>query len=359
MLPGARASAYHRLLKSMRVAELIEQRVFRLREAALPAPGPGEAQVRVTAVGICGSDLHAYSEGGVGDTPCQYPMVLGHEPAGTVVKTGEGVNGWAAGDRVFCEPAIYCYHCEFCRRGLYNVCANIRFMSMPQDPGFFRDCVNLPAKNLLGIPADVSFPQATLVEPLAVALHSMKFVKIEPGETAAVFGAGPIGYLTIACLKLAGAGRVWAIDPVGPRRELARIAGADAAIDPAGADPAREIMRDTGNRGVDAAIDCAAKGGSMNWCIGAARNAGRVVVTGIPAEAMVSLEFSPMRRKELAFFNVRRSNHESEKALELIEAHAQRFAPLVTHARRLEEIGGAFDQLEHYRDGVGKMVIVP
>jgi L-iditol 2-dehydrogenase len=310
-------------------------------------------------VGICGSDLHAYSEGGVGGTACEYPMVLGHEPAGVIVKTGDGVSGWQAGDRVFCEPAIYCYHCEFCRTGHYNVCANVRFMSMPQDPGFFRDFVNLPAKNLLGVPADLGLAYSTLVEPLAVALHSMKFVSIQPGETAAVFGAGPIGFLTAACLKLAGAGRVWSIDPVACRRELIRVTGADAALDPAAADPVAEIMRDTGGRGVDVAIDCAAKDGTINQCINVARNAGRVVVTGIPSEAILPIEFSPMRRKEIAFFNVRRSNHESEQALELLAAHPRMFAPLVTHSRPLESIGDAFDQLEHYRDGVGKIVIVP
>jgi threonine dehydrogenase-like Zn-dependent dehydrogenase len=276
-----------------------------------------------------------------------------------IAKTGDGVSGWQAGDRVFCEPAIYCYHCEFCRTGQYNVCANVRFMSMPPDPGFFRDVVNLPARNLLGVPPDLGLPYATLIEPLAVALHSMKFVSIAPGETAAVFGAGPIGFLTTACLKLAGAGRVWSIDPVACRRKLIEVAGADAALDPAALDPVAEILRDTGGRGVDVAIDCAAKDGSINQCINVARNAGRVVVTGIPAESNVELEFSPMRRKEIAFFNVRRSNHESEQALEVLAAHPQMFAPLVTHARPLDRIGDAFDQLEHYRDGVGKMVIVP
>jgi L-iditol 2-dehydrogenase len=343
----------------MRVAELIEHRIFQLREDTPRDPAPGEVQVRTEAVGICGSDLHAYSEGGVGGTPCDYPVVLGHEPSGVIVKIGDGVSGWQTGDRVFCEPAIYCYHCEFCRRGQYNVCANIRFMSMPPDPGFFRDIVNLPARNLLGVPANLGLPYSTLIEPLAVALHSMKFVSIEAGETAAVFGAGPIGFLTVACLKLAGAGSVWAIDPVACRRELIQVAGADAAIDPAAVDPVAEILRDTHGRGVDVAIDCAAKDGSINQCINVARNAGRVVLTGIPPESNVELEFSPMRRKEITFFNVRRSNHESGQALELLGTHSHLFAPLVTHARPLAEIGDAFDQLEHYRGGVGKIVVVP
>ena len=135
-----------------RVAELCGLRQFRLVEADLADPGPGEVQVRIDAVGICGSDLHSYAEGGVGDTPCQYPMVLGHEPAGMVARVGAGVTGWNAGDRAAFEPAIYCYHCEFCRTGHHNVCANLRFMSMPGDPGFFREYANIPAHNLIAIP---------------------------------------------------------------------------------------------------------------------------------------------------------------------------------------------------------------
>lgn len=343
----------------MRVAELIHFRTFQLREDFPYDPVPGEVQVRTQAVGICGSDLHVYSEGGVGGTPCVYPMVLGHEPAGIVTKTGAGVTGWSEGDRVFCEPAIYCYHCEHCRSGRYNVCSNVRFMSMPNDPGFFRDVVNVPAKNLLPVAANLSFAYATLIEPLAVALHSMKFASIQRGETAVVFGCGPIGFLTVACLKLAGAGCVWAVDPVVSRRELILAAGADAPLDPVAVDPVDQIMKDTAGRGVDVAIDCAAKDGSIDQCINVVRNAGRVVVTGIPPEPVISLDFSSMRRKEVSFFNVRRSNHTSEAALDLLKQHERRFAPLVTHQRPLADIANAFDTLERYRDGVGKIVMVP
>src|SRR5215471_21409489 len=251
----------------MLVAELTGQREFRLTEQPIDPPGPGEVQVRVGAVGICGSDVHSYAEGAIGDTPCAYPMVLGHEPAGTVVKTGAGITGWNAGDRAALEPAVYCYHCEFCRAGRHNICANIRFLSNPGIPGFFREYVNLPATNLLAIPATLPIEAATLVEPLAIALHSLKFVEPQPGETAAVFGAGPIGLLTIAALKIAGAGRIYAIEPVAHRREMARQFGADAAMDPAQTDCAREIQHETSGRGVDCAIDCAAKQESTNQAI--------------------------------------------------------------------------------------------
>src|SRR5689334_5208555 len=230
----------------MLVAELTAQREFRLAQQTIEDPGPGEVQVRVDAVGICGSDVHSYSEGAIGDTPCQYPMVLGHEPAGTVLKTGPGVTGWSPGDRAALEPAIYCYHCEFCRAGRHNICANIRFLSNPGLPGFFREFVNLPAVNLLAIPPTLSMELATVVEPLAVAMHSMQFAAVQPGETVAVFGTGPIGLLTIACLKVAGASRIFAVEPVPHRGEMARHMGADAVLDPAAGNTARQIAADTG-----------------------------------------------------------------------------------------------------------------
>ena len=341
----------------MLIAELTAPREFRLAQHTIEEPGPGEVQVRVRAVGICGSDLHSYAEGAVGDSPCVYPMVLGHEPAGTVVKCGAGATGWAAGDRAALEPAIYCYHCEFCRSGRHNVCSHIRFLSTPGNPGFFREFVNLPAANLLGIPPQLSLEVATLAEPLAIGLHSMKFASIQIGETVAVFGAGPIGLVTIACLKLAGAGRIWAVEPVAHRREMALTMGAAVALDPNSCDVASEIVKDTVDRGVDCAIDCAAKQSTTNDAIRASRNGGRVVLTGIHSATFVPFEVSPMRRKELAIFNVRRSNHESHAAIELLLEHTAWFAPMITHTRPIGRIAEAFRIAGHYTDGVGKMIV--
>ncbi len=340
-----------------RTAELTGLRQLRIAERSIPDPGPGEVQVHVAAVGVCGSDLHSYSEGAVGDSPCVYPMVLGHEPAGVVVKTGAGVAGWSPGDRAAFEPALYCYHCEFCLSGHHNVCANLRFMSNPEEPGFFREYLNLPARNLLALPVGMGLEVATMIEPLAVVLHSMQFATLQPGETAAVFGTGPIGLLTVIALKLAGAQRVWAVDPVAHRLDLARTAGADAVVDPRAVDPVRQILQDTGNRGVDVTIDCGGRYDSINQCIHATRNAGRVVITAIPSEVRVPVEFSPLRRKEITLYNVRRSNHESAAALATLADHLPRFAPLVTHTLPLDQIAQAFSQLENYADGVGKLVI--
>ncbi|HUB51436.1 MAG TPA: alcohol dehydrogenase catalytic domain-containing protein [Terracidiphilus sp.] len=341
----------------MRAAELIAPRTFRPAEMPIEDPGPGEVQVRIEAVGVCGSDLHAYAEGAVGSTPNAYPMVLGHEPAGLIVKTGAGVTGLAPGDRGALEPALYCYHCEFCLTGHHNVCANIRFLSTPHHPGFFRELVNLPAVNFKPIPAEISFDAATLAEPLAIAMHSLRLTSVREGESVAVIGAGPIGLMTIAALRAAGAGKIWAVEPLAYRRELALAIGAGAALEPGEA--LEEILRATGQRGVDCAIDCAAASESTNQAVLLARNAGRVALTGIHSTQFVSLDGSAMRRKELTIFNVRRSNHETDEAVELLRTNASWFAPMLTHARPLDRIDEAFAIASQYQDGVGKMIVRP
>jgi len=342
----------------MTIAELIGPRVFQVREAPLADPAPGEIQVAVKAIGICGSDLHNFAEGAIGDMPAVYPMVLGHEPVGTVLRSGAGASGWERGDTVALEPAIYCYHCEFCRSGHHNVCAKLRFLSSTSDPGFFREAVNLPAANVLPLPPSVGANVGTLHEPLAVVLHSMAFARPELGETALVMGAGPIGLLTIAVLKLSGIRRVWAVEPLAHRRELALAVGADVAIDPRQADPVGAVIEDTGRRGVDVAIDCATKDDTVNQCMHAARNAGRIVITGIPSEVRLPIEYHMLRRKELAFFPVRRSNHDSEAALRLLAERPQLFAPIVTHTRPLGQIQSAFDMLQGDGHDAGKVVLL-
>jgi L-iditol 2-dehydrogenase len=341
----------------MRVAELIAPLTFRLTDMPVEDPGPGEVQVRVESVGVCGSDLHAYSEGAVGSTPNVYPMVLGHEPAGTIVKTGAGVTGLGVGDRGALEPALYCYHCEFCLSGHHNVCANIRFLSNPHHPGFFRELVNLPVANFLPIPKKMSFEEATLAEPLAIALHSLRLASIRPRETVVVIGAGPIGLMTIAALRATQAARVWAVEPLAHRRELARRIGAHVVLDPE--DAVKEILSETGQRGVDCAIDCAAGEHTTSQVIQLARNAGRVALTGIHSTPFVSMDGSAMRRKELTIFNVRRSNHETQEALDLLQAHPDWFAPTLTHTRKIDRIDDAFAIASQYRDGVGKMIVQP
>ena len=338
----------------MRAVELVGVRQFRNAEMEIAPPRPGEVQVTVSAVGICGSDLHAYAEGGVGDMTCEYPMVLGHEPAGVVSALGPGTSGWSIGDRAALEPAHYCYHCALCLKGRHNLCENLRFLSTVGQPGFFRERVNLPAENLVALPSSLSLSAGTLVEPLAVALHALDLGKPRVGETAVVFGCGPIGLLTIAALRRAGIKRLWALEPVAHRGELAKKMGADVVLPP---EAFADILPDTGKRGVDLVFDCAAKEETANQAMRLSALGGRVVLTGISSGSRLSLDVHLWRRKELGLHQVRRSNHDGPAARDLLAAEPAFYAPLLTHERPLEALPQAFSIAETYADGVGKMVV--
>ena len=347
----------------MRIAELAGLRQFTVRDGARPAaPPPGWVQVQVRYAGICGSDIHYFAEGGVGPAKCSYPQILGHEPTGVITQLGLGVTGWQVGDPVLCEPAIYCYHCEFCLSGRHNVCSNIRFMSTPVEPGYFRDLVNVPAINLMAPPKGVGLAEAVLFEPLAIVLHSMTFATPSLGDTALVYGAGPIGLLTVAVLRMSGVGRIWCVDPVAHRREMARTLGADVTFDPNEVDVVKTLLHDTAQRGVDIAMDCATPDPALgcdtiNECIRAARNAGRVVITGIPGVMSYPLDIHALRVKELYFYTVRRSNHETAAGVRLLEQYPALLGPVVTHQRPVEKINDTFLMVEHHQDRVGKAVV--
>jgi L-iditol 2-dehydrogenase len=339
----------------MRSVQLVAPRRLEPRDLPLPPdPGPGEVLVRVRAVGICGSDMHWYLEGAIGANQAVYPQVLGHEPAGEVAVCGPGVAGKLAGRKVALEPAITCGTCELCRAGRHNNCACSVFMSSPQMPGLFREYALMPARNVVPVPDSMSFEEATIVEPLAVILHVLELAPIRVGETVAVLGAGSIGLLTIAVARLAGASRIFAVDPVPHRLELAGRMGADVALDSASAaDAVRDLTR---GRGVDLVVDAAGAVESINLAMLLARIAGRVVLIGIPSLRAVPLDVHAAMTRELSIQTIKRSNHNAHGAIELLEAGRIPGA-LLTHRFPLEQTPRAFETLAAYADGIGKAVV--
>ncbi len=341
----------------MAVAALVENRRFALLEQDPGDPPAGHVQVRVESVGICGSDLHWFQDGAIGETQSAYPQVLGHEPAGRILKLGEGVTGWAVGDRAALEPPLYCYHCEMCMSGRHNLCFHGDFMSSPTAPGYFRDRANIPAANLLPLPSNIGYDEATLYEPISIVLHSFRFADPKLGEDVVVFGAGPIGLSTIACLKLAGVRRIWAVErgiPAGTGVATRRRCRHRSAChrpcrrDPQGYRP----WRPSGDR--------LRHQGGHHQPVAARREAGRPGLHHWRAAGLrVPFEFHTMRSKELAFFTIRRSNHVSDKAIDLLAAEARRFTPMLSHRMPMDRIQSAFETLEAYRDGANKIVLHP
>jgi L-iditol 2-dehydrogenase len=329
----------------------------------IPTPkieAPDDVLVRVKSCGICGSDIHYYREGRIGDARCKYPHFMGHEPSG-VVEAAPKDSPFKAGDRVAIEPGHPCGECEWCKAELFNLCPKVRFLASPGMPGAFQEHLVVKASQLFKIPDSISFDEAAVLEPLGVAYHIIaELAELQFGETIAVFGAGPIGLLTLAFAKYSGASAAYITDPLDYRLEFAEAyAGADGTIDPSSFDVADSIMELTNGRGVDVAVDAAGTQQSIDHAMACAAIGGRTLLAGIPEVDIIEYDPHIIRRKELRIFNVRRSNKALEQCIPLIEEACMDLKPYTTHTFKLDQVAEAFDTVANHKDGVIKAMINP
>ncbi len=320
----------------MRAARLHGVGDLRVGEEPVPDAAAGMSLVKVTAVGICGSDLHWWDEGAIGDAKLSHPLVLGHEGAGVIAA------GPRRGERVAIDPAICCQTCRACRDGYRNLCYRILFAGHGDTDGMMREFMTWPSDLLHPLPDAVSDADGALLEPLGVAVHSVDLGHLLFGGTASVVGCGPIGLLLIGGLKAAGARSVLAIEPLAHRREAAARYGADQVADPGLFTPGGDLMRELTGHGVDAAFEAAGTGEGVRLAIESARPGGRVVLAGIPGDDMVGFRASTARRKGLTIALVRRMNEVYPRAISLAERGVVDLAALVSSRAGLGEVAGAF-----------------
>jgi L-iditol 2-dehydrogenase len=299
--------------------------------------------VRVTAVGICGSDLHWWDEGVIGDATLAHPLVLGHEGAGVIAE------GPRRGERVAIDPAITCGTCRACRDGYANLCYRIRFAGHGETDGMMREFMSWPTELLHPLPDGVSDADGALLEPLGVALHSVDLGHLPFGGTASVVGCGPIGLLLIAVLKAAGASSVLALEPLAHRREAAARYGADVVAEPGAAD-----LTDPG---VDVAFEAAGSDEAVRLAVESVRPGGRVVLAGIPGDDAIRFQASMARRKGLTIAMVRRMNHVYPRAISLAARGVMDLGALVSRRAGLGSAAAAFGDAAH-RTGL-KVIIEP
>jgi (R,R)-butanediol dehydrogenase / meso-butanediol dehydrogenase / diacetyl reductase len=237
---------------------------MRLIDVVVPEPTSGEVQIRVKASGICGSDLHEYTSGPMGLPVKAHPrtgkrvpdITLGHEFSGEISKVSTDVTGFEIGDRVTVRPSLPCCQCKFCREGRPTLCPNVVFLGI-NDDGAFAPYLVTQAVMVYKIPKEMTYEQASFCEPLAVATHGVRKGQIGLNTTVAITGAGPIGLLALQAAMAAGASRVFMIEPIGKRRDLARELGATAVFDPTQGDPGKEIAKLTGGLRAEVTLECA------------------------------------------------------------------------------------------------------
>lgn len=321
-----------------------------------PPPGPGEALLRVTVVGICGSDLHYYREGGLGGADVTEPLILGHEFAARVEGVGPDVD-LPVGTRVAVEPGRACGRCELCERGHPNLCPQVQFCGAPPFDGACREFMLHPAHLLFPLPGALSDADGAMLEPLGIGLHALSLARLAPGETVAVLGAGCIGLLLIQLCRAAGAARIFATEPLPHRREAARRYGATDLLDPARDDVAAAIRDLTGGRGVDVALEAAGAPDTPAQAVAAVRPGGRVVLVGIPSDDRLVLSHAVARRKGLTLKFARRMKHTYPRAIALAAAGAVDLRSYVTHRYPLDASADAFRTADTCADGALKVAI--
>ena len=320
------------------------------------APGPGEVRVRVQSVGICGSDVHYYEHGRIGDFVLRAPMVLGHEAAGVVEALGEGVESLAPGDTVAMEPGVPCGDCRECMTGRYNLCKDVRFWATPPYDGVLAENVNHPAALAFRLPDHMSTEEGALMEPLAVGVHACERGGVRPGCVVAVNGAGTIGCVTLLAALAYGASQVIVADVVPARLERARELGAAAVVDARSESLAEAVMAATGGRGADVGVECSGHPGGPQTLIDASAPAGRVVLVGMGPQP-TSIDTVAAMVKEVDLATVFRYANAYPTAIELTAAGRVPVAQLVTDRFEFEESVRAFEYARSPRPDTCKVMI--
>jgi L-iditol 2-dehydrogenase len=334
----------------MKVARLHGPGDIRLASEPEPNPGPGEELVRITAVGICGSDLHWYAESSIGGAELTRPLVLGHEAAGVIA------SGPRAGTRVAIDPSLPCGHCETCTRGLGHLCPDVRFLGHTDTDGALRERIAWPEDRLVPIQDAIGDVAGAVLEPLGVAIHALRLAGLRPGGTIAITGAGPIGQLLIQLAFAAGASAVVATDVLPHRVEAARAAGAMAEVVDGGAERER-LLAALGGRPVDTAIEIAGVDDAIATAAALVRPGGIVVVAGIPTGNESVAPASVLRRKGIDLRFSRRMNRVYPEAIALVESGRVRPVDVVTAEISLDSVDEAF-RLAARRHG-GKVMVLP
>jgi len=308
----------------MRVARLYGVRDIRVSDEPAPPAGPDESLVRVTAVGLCGSDLHWYTEAGIGDARLDQPLAVGHEMAGVI----EG--GPRHGERVAIDPAIPCGRCEMCLRGHPNLCPSIRFAGHGKLDGGLRELMPWPTARLHTLPDTLSDADGAMLEPLGVALHALDLGHLRLGMTVGVFGCGPIGLLLVQLARLMGARAVYATEPLPHRQRAAEAYGASIVDDPAGLD-------------VDVAFEVAGTDPAVETAMVAAGPGARVVLAGIPDGDSTTFPASVARRKGLTIAMVRRMKDTYPRAIDLVRRGVVDVSTVVSARYPLDAAAEAFE----------------
>lgn len=332
---------------------------FELQDYPVPEIGPDDVLVKVAACGICGSDVHGMDGSTGRRVP---PIIMGHEAAGTISRVGSHVAGWREGDRVTFESTINCGRCWFCRRGQVNLCDHREIVGVScaecRREGAFAEFVAVPQHIVHRLPDSLSFVHAAMVEPVAVAVHAVNRAKVCLGDTAVVVGAGVIGLLLIESLRAAGCGRIFAVDLDPKKLDMARKLGADETLQSNQVDAAAEVIRRTGGRGADLALEAVGIAPTVQTGVKCLRKGGRLVLVGLLADK-VELPMQTIVTRELTVDSSYISCGEYPACLDLMARRSIDVEPLVSAVAPLADGPAWFQRLHAGNEGLIKVILEP
>jgi (R,R)-butanediol dehydrogenase/meso-butanediol dehydrogenase/diacetyl reductase len=351
----------------MKAAVWHGQRDVRVEEVPEPpAPPAGQVKVKVAWCGLCGTDLHEYLGGPLyipANAPhpltgAQAPVILGHEMAGDVVEIGAGVTRVKVGDRVALCPIIGCRKCRWCTSGLMGLCSSIAFLGVSWHSGGFSEYVNVYDYMCYQLPAQVPYEVGAMVEPFAATYRAVRQASVQPGETVAIVGAGPIGLMALQSARIAGAGQVIAFEPAARRQELARQCGATAVIDPVRQDPVQGIGQFTGGAGADVVVECSGIEATGTLAGRIARRKGRVVVMGV-FERPAPLDYTDLVYGEKTVMGSMGGYGLFDEAIQMMAEGKFQGGLLITGRIPLADILNGFDALIHHKEENVKLLVSP
>ncbi|HSM47491.1 MAG TPA: alcohol dehydrogenase catalytic domain-containing protein, partial [Draconibacterium sp.] len=291
-----------------------------------------EVKIKMSVIGVCGSDIHYYSEGKIGTQVVEYPFPVGHECSGVIVETGNDVTHVKVGDVVVVDPSVHCGHCDQCLSGRPHTCRNNRFLGCPgQLDGCLSEFIVMPGFTCFPVTGKMNPVQAALIEPLTIGVYTVKLAKIEiPGISVGIFGAGPIGLSVLMKLLADGIENITIIEPLEYRLQKAREIGAKFIVNP-DKDNVEEVVKANEKFLLDVVFEASGDQKAVTNAIKILKPGGKLVLVGIPPSAQYTFDMDLMRRKELTVINVRRQNHCVEEAIELVVSGKIDVEKMVTH----------------------------
>lgn len=317
-----------------------------------------EVKIKMSSIGVCGSDIHYYAEGKIGTQVVQYPFPVGHECSGIIVEKGIEVTNVKVGDLVVVDPSVYCGHCDQCLAGRPHTCRSNRFLGCPgQLDGCLAEYIVMPSFTCFPVTGKMSAVQAALIEPLTIGVYSVKLAQIQNNSiTAGIFGAGPIGLSVLFKLLADGIEDITMIEPLEYRLNKAGEIGAKYLVN-AEYEIVEDIVKSQHELLLDVVFEASGTQDAVTNAVKILKPGGKLVLVGIPASAEYTFNMDLMRRKELTVINVRRQNHCVEEAIELVISGKIDVEKMVTHHFPLEQTPEAFEIVEGYKDGAIKAMI--